>query len=330
MTKSTSVQLKKMPVRIGIVVVCVAIAALTFVKPFSVQEVNSDGVYGILYTPRWSATKESVVLLGGSEGGASAMLGLARKLAIEGHPALSLAYFKYKDLPQSLSEIPLEYGSRAAQWLVKQPFSTGQHVAVVGTSRGAEYALLLASHFPVIDRVVAISPSSVSWPGFRDGIIGGPAWTLRNCAIPFVDVPVDGSNVAQDSDEASRALAILRSISQDNKARIPIENSAASVLLLAGSADRLWPTEYMAKELYLRLKAKKAKPRCDITIYEGAGHMITPGSDPNLVRLKQKFMGQPILLGGNFLANKRAQDQSWLSIKTFLNREEKADGDFGK
>jgi pimeloyl-ACP methyl ester carboxylesterase len=58
---------------------------------------------------------------------------------------------------------------------------------VIGSSRGAEAALIAAAAYPEVSGVVAISPSHVRWEGAtaRD-FPGGPAWTWRGEPLPYV------------------------------------------------------------------------------------------------------------------------------------------------
>lgn len=98
-------------------------------------------------------------------------------LALNGYPALALAYFQEPGLPQCLCAIPLEYFARAARWLRAQPVARGRPVILYGVSRGAEAALLVASYEPrLFTAVVADSPSA-SVHGAFGGT--GPAWTFR-------------------------------------------------------------------------------------------------------------------------------------------------------
>jgi hypothetical protein len=59
-----------------------------------------------------------------------------------------------------ICEVPLESFMPATDKLVEAGCT---RIAYVGTSKGAEAALLLAVHDPRIDTVIAFSPSSVVW-----------------------------------------------------------------------------------------------------------------------------------------------------------------------
>jgi uncharacterized protein len=117
----------------------------------------------------------AVIVLGGSQGGVPEHL--AYQFSERGFAALALAYFGAADLPPQLANIPLEYVDLAVAWLQRQPHTDTRALAVVGVSRGAELALLVASHNPAIKRVVAYAPSHVAW---------GPVGDFADKSIPTV------------------------------------------------------------------------------------------------------------------------------------------------
>jgi len=137
------------------------------------------GIYGNLYLPKRTAGRRPAVLVfGGSGGGLTASMAAAL-LAAHGYPSLALAYFKVPGLPQTLTNIPLEYFTSALRVLRAQPGVDPDHVLVAGESRGGEAALLLGAHFPqLVNGVIAGVPSSVVNPGWPD--TSKPAWTARS------------------------------------------------------------------------------------------------------------------------------------------------------
>jgi uncharacterized protein len=83
-----------------------------------------------------------------------------------------------------LCSIPLEYFARAVGWLRAQAMFRGQSVVLVGSSRGAEAALLIASYEPrLFNAVVANSPSSAIYGAFSPvdpaAMAANPAWTFH-------------------------------------------------------------------------------------------------------------------------------------------------------
>lgn len=146
----------------------------------------SGGLYGDLYLPASTAVRHpGVLVFGGSNGGLGVTLSAAL-LAAHGYPSLALAYFNEPGLPRTLSDIPLEYFTKALRVLRAQSGVDPKRVLVFGVSRGGELALILGSHFPqLVNGVIAGVPSSVVNGGLPSGI----AWTLqgnrcRQCGIP--------------------------------------------------------------------------------------------------------------------------------------------------
>lgn len=123
---------------------------------------RSTGLVGTLFVPPGSRAITGILILGGSEGGNSAM-DVAAQLASHGYTTLSLAYFGADSLPAAIDELPLEYFERAIALLRRQPHVDATRIVVFGTSKGAEAALLLASRDRGIRAVLAYAPSSVVW-----------------------------------------------------------------------------------------------------------------------------------------------------------------------
>src|SRR5580704_10566108 len=114
-----------------------------------IRRIKLEGkLHGVLFLPAASERIPAALVLGGSEGGLTTQK--AAWLASHGYAALALAYFRYEDLPPNLEAIPLEYFGAALAWLMQRPEILPDRVAVVGTSRGGELALQLASMYPQI------------------------------------------------------------------------------------------------------------------------------------------------------------------------------------
>src|SRR5262249_392857 len=135
-----------------------------------------------LYTTESSTKKLGVLVLGGSEGGKASYL--AKPIAGAGYPTVALAYFKSKGTPEPLDEVPLEYFAKALDWMKSNEKMT-DGVVVVGGSKGAELALLLAAKHPEIRGVIALAPSSVVWQGLPK-VFWPPrsSWTLGGQSLP--------------------------------------------------------------------------------------------------------------------------------------------------
>ncbi len=124
--------------------------------------------------------------LTGSGGGVE--MNYAPALASLGCDVLSLAYFAYEDLPQTVVNIPLEYCEEGFQWMRRE--LGAKRTAVQGASRGGELTVALASYLPqYVDGAIAIVSmyaSSAGWDPNGKGV-GGPSWTFEGREIPWAE-----------------------------------------------------------------------------------------------------------------------------------------------
>ncbi|MDX1706554.1 acyl-CoA thioester hydrolase/BAAT C-terminal domain-containing protein [Pseudidiomarina sp.] len=280
------------------------------------ETVSENGFQALLVTPRTNEPLNTVLILGGSQGGYGSVA-TAQKLAEAGFAALAVAYFGEPGLPQSLNSIPLEYFDAAIDYIDRNPRlhrNTCDQVPVLGASRGAELALLLASVKSAYGPVVAIAPSSHVWGAIGDS--SSPAWTFAGAPITYVP-----RHSAPDYD-------VERFVGRDYfaedlrhpdavPAQIAVEDIAGQILLISGTDDRLWPGDEMADSIVARLQAHGKARLVQHLKYEGAGHAISPG-DPAAATEVSLSGGQTIVLGGSEAANRQAQDNSWPVIEQLL------------
>ena len=225
-----------------------------------------------------------VIVLSGSGGGLD--LDKAAVLSRHGFATLALAYFGVPPLPEWLHRIPLDYFEAALAWLAAQPGIDMQRIGILGVSRGAELALLLASRLPQIRAVVAYAPSSVAWSsGGRDNSTGEiiPCWTWRGEPITFAPLPLRNFMlrsaipvVALRRPVMFRTLfrAGLRNKVAVASAAIPVEQIAGPILLVSSGDDHVWPAAEMSEQIVTRLKHHGFRHQVDHLHYPRAGHML--------------------------------------------------------
>ena len=149
----------------------------------TVRAIRDDGLVANLFVPPGDGPFPTVIVVGGSGGGfADAPAAL---FASHGYAALSLAYFNAPGLPDELLNIPLEYFAHAITWLSQQPEVDAERLAISGTSRGGELALLLASLHPKLRVVIAYVPSGYLWGAVSRLPVSEipdafPSWTLND------------------------------------------------------------------------------------------------------------------------------------------------------
>jgi dienelactone hydrolase len=228
------------------------------------QDIRQDGLVAEFYFPQGGESLPGLLVLGGSEGGIGYARHLGRRLAAHGYGTLCLAYFKAEGLPRILEEIPLEYFQRAIKWLGDHPRIDSSRIGAFGPSKGAEAALLIASHFDGLACVVAAAPSNVVWQSQNYFARRGTArssWTLDGTGLPFLAVtPLRGYRSV-----AAMCAACLDRTDEARRAQIPV--------LFSGGVDRLWPSRRMSEDVVARM----AKPqRCEHICYPDAGHLVFP------------------------------------------------------
>jgi dienelactone hydrolase len=287
---------------------------------------------GRLFIPSGVARPPVVIVLSGSGGGFD--VDKAAVLSRHGFATFALAYFGIDPLPSWLNRIPLEYFDSAMAWLRAQPEIDSQRIGVLGVSRGAELALLLASSTPQIRAVVAYAPSSVAWAASgRDKATGEliPCWTRGGQPIPFAPLPLRGFMlrsafpvVAMKRPVLFRNLfrAGLRNRRAIEQAAIPVENMRGPLLLVSGGDDHLWPAAEMSEAILARLKNKNFAHAVERLHYPDAGHMLRYPFLPTTPRASsnQHLRGAKFSFGGTPEADAAAQEDAWRRAIAFLQK----------
>jgi dienelactone hydrolase len=275
------------------------------------------GLVGELHLPGGKGRAPALLVLGGSEGGHASAFHYAQVLARRGFAGLGLAYFGDPGVPATLENVPLEYFTRAVDWLAAQPGVDPKRIGVFGGSKGAEAALLIAARDPRIKAVVAGAPSSVAWQGVNmsNPISPGPSWTEGGKPRPFA--AYDGSVPFRGVlDMYQRSLA-----KAPPKAAIAVERINGPVLLVSGRDDRLWPSTAMADAMMARLDQAKFRFRHTHLAYDHAGHACFGEPPAPGVEIPPRI----VQLGGTIEGNVAARADSWPKVLAFLDETLKPD-----
>jgi dienelactone hydrolase len=281
-----------------------------------------------------SATRPALIVLGGSEGGATVTRD-APVYASRGYAVLALPYYsparwgasgpqppELPELPRAFADLPIERLEAARDWLARQPGVDAQRIGVLGTSKGAEFALLAAVRMPWIRSVVAIVPSDVVWEGWGEGVAPGTrsgfAW--KGQALPFV--PYKGfaeefAGFATGADVKIRRPQDAGRAAHPERvppARIPVEAIAAPVMVVGGHDDQVWDSGGMAEAIH---KSRAAAGRETLAlVYRDAGHFLGgTGWGPTT-----QYNDGPSKSGGTPVANAHAQAEAFTQSLRFLQR----------
>jgi dienelactone hydrolase len=306
-------------------------------RPLGVERalVRTHGLFGTLFTPSSGGPHPGVILLGGGEGGLHEIDGAL--LAAHGFAVLSLAFFGAEGLPEALVEVPLEYFVTAVSFLEGNELVRGDRLAIMGSSRGGEAALLVASVDARLRAAVSVVGSGVMTQGvppadtlFEMVANHVPAWTQDGRPLAYLPstVPPELADQIGDQEPVELALSYRDSLADGDAvaaAAIPVERINGPVLLLSSGKDKTWPCQALTEVAVDRLR--QAGRAFDHVLYEGAGHSIaappygpateltTPGPERRSTTGPELRMAH----GGTPETNARAREDGWLRVRRFLH-----------
>lgn len=279
----------------------------------------------------------TLVVLGGSEGGASTARSMAPRLASRGYAVLGLPYYapawggpsEFPTLPAGFVDIPVDRLDSARAWLAGRPEVDSSRMGIYGVSKGAEFALLAAARSLWVRAVVAVAPTDVVWEGWGPGAGTGRAssFAVGGRALPFV--PYAGMDSVQARIARGEAVGIRVAHDAGRRAhpaaaaaaRIPVERYGGALLVIGGDADQVWASGPMARAIAAR--RARAGRRTTLLAFPAAGHALSgDGWGPTT--------GYGPGLGGKPAGNARAQREAWGTTLRFLARELGGQGTAGR
>lgn len=272
------------------------------------ERITEDGLLGNFYPAGEGAP--GVLVLGGSEGGISPPVDAeAQELQRAGFSALALSYWGADGQSPRLELVELEYFSTALDWLGRQPQVDPQLLGVMGTSKGGEAAMLVATRHPELRAVVGFVPSSVVWPGID---LAEP-WRMINIQSSWSEggQPVPALPYGRGSGSGLKATydAGLDQLAEHPDTAIRIEDAKAPVLAVCGREDSLWPSCRMSEALQERAETRGGPP-VQVLAYDDAGHF---GVGPPV------STGYPLdQMGGTEEGNRAAREDGWPRVIQFL------------
>ena len=201
-----------------------------------------------------------IVGLGGAEGGN----GWARdrwksernKFIDEGYAFLALGYFGTPGTPQKLDRIALEGVHAAIMQAARDPAIDSRCIVLMGGSKGAELALLLASRYPDIKAVVALAPANAVFVGITDALTTS-SFSHNGEALPFVPFPWSATVPLITGDKRMVFDLMIEDKSAVTAALIPVEKINGPVFLISGTRDEYWAATEMSDAMIARLKDKR-------------------------------------------------------------------------
>lgn len=262
-------------------------------------EVEEGSVRGTLFLPPGEGPFQGVIDMFGSSGGLTEYR--AAMLASRGLAALSLAYFKYKDLPEHLYDLRYEYFEEAIDWLTRQPNVVGSGVGVIAVSKGVENALLMAAYSSKVAAVVCINGNCYPTLGnfLRENQIFLKARDVDLDKVVFTKEGLD-----------------LREVVTQPTDIFPIWQQKAKILFLESLDD--FQTKRDAHKDLLAVCPEEKQSDIRVVQYEGAGHLLEPPYIPLCRSSINKGIGLKMKWGGQPRQHAMAQCDAWRKTLHFF------------
>jgi dienelactone hydrolase len=198
-----------------------------------------------------------IVAFGGSQGGNTWSEPYWAKIRSEfvrqGYAVLSIGYFNTPHTPERCDRISLNAIYDTIKKVSKHPKVNARKIALLGSSKGGELVLNLASRYAEIDAVVALVPSHVTFPA---AISTGntSTWMYHDGQVPTFDVPLAAIWLFLIGKPQKGLELIFKEEKYWRKAAIEVEKIKGPVLILSAVDDQAWPSQYMSEKIVERLK----------------------------------------------------------------------------
>lgn len=306
-----------------------AFVLLAFGSVAAAQTVTERPIAGfphaVLYTVG-EAPKPVVVILHGADGNDEASTRFGPILARMGYAAVGLPYYspnwgeygpppKFPDLPGSFIDIRVDQIADLREALRGMPGADVEHFGLFGASKGAEFALIAASRYPWIDSVVAYAPTDVVWEGWGLEMVEAEgtrsSFSFGGQALPFMPYRgfVEGLLAGPAADlRAIHANGRADHPEKEAAARIPAENYAGALLLIAGGKDAQWDSAAAVSNIVRSRSA--AGLETTALVYPDAGHDLVGDGG---VRQANRSGGSPE-------ADAAARQDAWPQVVAFMTR----------
>lgn len=280
-------------------------------------EIN-EPIKGKYFCPKDGNNLSALLVFGGSSGGFLWGEQVAAVLASRGYSTLALSYFDYMGtdgLPQTLTEIPIEYFKDAIDWLKSQSEVRNDKLGVIGISKGGEASLLLGSIYNQdINALVSFVPSSHVFESCTMGSINSmSSWTYNGNPVSFINYPA-GTVWSMDMDPREirpvheRALKEA-SLQMLQDARIHVEKCRCPILMITGGLDFTWPSTEMTEEIIKTLEKAEYPYEYKHLFFPDSGH---PFFLPNI----PPYIDNPDADPKGFA---KANQEAWDHMLKFLN-----------
>ncbi len=241
-----------------------------------------------------------IVAFGGSQGGNTwteqYWAEIRDEFIRQGYAVLSIGYFNTPNTPERCDRISLDAIYDTIRKVSKHPKVNDQKIALLGSSRGGELVLNLASRYADIDAVVALVPSHVTFPA-ATSTGNTSAWTYQDQEVPSFEVPPAAIWQFLKGNSQQGLQLILEEEKYWKNAVIKVEQIKGPVLLLSAVDDQAWPSHYMSEKIVQRLKEKRFRHYYQHFSFVGGHHATKNHFDVVFKFLNEHFKSGATLEG---------------------------------
>jgi len=237
----------------------------------------------LLAVPNDGKPHPGIVLLHGSEGGGFPAWKIsALRWASEGFATLAFCYFGGEDgltgPRQTLANIEVDDVVKAVKWLKNSEFVQNKKIALDGTSRGGELALLTGSMIEseILDAIAVHAPASKIWGPWNHDWMDSRCWLSEVPSFHELHIPSEKFIWNQRCGPDPRNLPENLKYSWKWKGvplitdtPIAVENIRCPVFLTQGMKDDIWPAQ---QALDIESALRKKSISHEAIFYENEGH----------------------------------------------------------
>ncbi len=253
-------------------------------------DIVTPELVGVFAAPAGATSLPTIIHLHGSEGGSLAKSrDISQRYAEAGFATLAVAYFAWPheigDLPLPVEHrnVPIELLDHARTWLAGRSEADVNRIALVGNSKGAEFAMVGAVYHPWVRAAVGCVPSDVVWEGYGHAEAPGQAvtpaagdfssWSWQGLPLPFIPTWGDRRDgFIDNTDRYDQARAEFGDAARAS--RIPIERTQARLFLIGGDRDRTWSSGAMVRSLANAMDAVDRGGQVETLISPTGGHYL--------------------------------------------------------
>lgn len=220
-----------------------------------------------------SVNQPLIVAFGGSQGGntwtENYWSDIRDDFLLQGYAVLSIGYFNTEHTPAYCDRISLNAIYDTIRHVSNHAKINKSKIALLGSSRGGELVMNLASKYDDIDAVIALVPSHATFSGNAN--TNASPWMYNDEEVPFIKIPIYKIiwMVIKKDPKITRET-LIDSADDFKNAEIEVEKINAPILLLSAQNDEEWPSDIMSDRIIKRLEENQFKYHYEHFSFKGS------------------------------------------------------------